>query len=247
MNVYGHWFADNPVDMSFYGFVYVITNIVTNTKYIGQKSFASCRGNWRTYTSSSKSVNNDITILGKENFNFSIISVAEDKESLDRMERQEQINRNVLTAMLPSGIREYYNLGIHRIGFSMSGRKYKCKARNGKRNTRFDHIIYNFVHTETAECFTGTQNAFLNHTDIKQSNVTHLIHGQLLSANGWVLKNNTQLDKRKDSKIYNFMNKSTGEKFDGTRLQFQKHTGIRDCYALINKFNKSCQGWILTQ
>jgi hypothetical protein len=161
------------------------------------------------------------------------------------MEQQEQINRNVLTSMLSSGIREYYNLSIHNVGFSMSGRKYKCKAREGKRNTRFDLKVYEFIHIKTAENFTGTQNDFLNHTDIKQSNVTHLIHGQLLSANGWVLKNNTQIDKRKDDKIYNFMNKLTSEKFIGTRLQFRKHTNIKDCYALVNGFNKSCQGWIL--
>jgi hypothetical protein len=245
MHTYGHWQSDNPVDVLSYGFIYVITNIVTNVKYIGQKSFTSCRGNWKTYTSSSKYVNADIKQLGKEKFNFSIIGIAEDSKSLDKIEQQEQINRNILTSMLSSGIREYYNLNIHNVGFSMSGRKYRCKAREGKKNTRFDITIYEFMHTETAKCFTGTQSEFLNHTDIKQSNVTHLIHGKLLSANGWVLKNNRQLDKRKDDKIYNFMNKLTGKQFTGTRLQFRKHTGIKDCYALINGFNKSCQGWIL--
>jgi hypothetical protein len=246
MYIYGHWLSDNPVDMLSYGFIYVITNIITNVKYIGQKSFLSCRGNWKTYTSSSKDVNNDIKLLGKEKFNFSIIAVAKDCESLDKIEQQEQIKRNVLTSILSSGIREYYNLNIHNVGFSMSGRKYKCKARKGKKNTRFDLTVYEFIHTETSEYFIGTQSEFLNYTTIKQSNVTHLIHGKLLSANGWVLKNNTQLDKRKDDKIYNFMNKLTNEKFDGTRLQFRKHTGIKDCYALINGFNKSCQGWVLT-
>lgn len=246
MHNYGHWKYNGIInENSDYGFIYVITNTKSMVKYVGQKAFKSCNRNWKEYTSSSKILNADIKLIGKEHFIFEIIGIADTQETLDEMEKLEQINRDVLNALLLSGIREYYNLNIHTAGFTMSGQKYKCKSRTGTKNTRFDHTVYCFINSNTQKIFSGTQNEFLKHTNIAQPNITHLIRGKLFSANGWVIANNKHIDKRKDNIVYKFMNTIIKELFSGTRSQFRKHTGIKDCYALVNGFNKSCNGWVL--
>lgn len=78
----GHWEVDFDIDFkSFFGFVYIITNRLSAKQYIGCKQFKFKRknktveSNWRTYTGSSKTLNADIKELGKENFDFKIISL----------------------------------------------------------------------------------------------------------------------------------------------------------------------------
>lgn len=82
----GHWTSlwnpseNIPWDLTNkYGFVYVITNVKLNKKYIGCKAFYFKRGNkikesdWKSYTGSNTQLNKDIEIQGKQDFTFYIV------------------------------------------------------------------------------------------------------------------------------------------------------------------------------
>jgi len=118
---YGHWEVNwdfNPADWC--GFVYLITNLKTNKKYIGKKFFTATtrkkvknrinrkkvvkESKWKNYTGSSKMLNDDIALLGKENFDFAILSLHECRSSLAYAE----VKRIVLTDALVLK-EEYYN------------------------------------------------------------------------------------------------------------------------------------------
>lgn len=107
------------------GFIYCITNKLTNRKYIGRKTFhfniklKPLKGrknkrhrkkpsDWPTYTSSSIELNDDIVRLGKENFEFVIIHLCENKSQLAYYEPYYMYKHEVLTAM-QDGKRQYYN------------------------------------------------------------------------------------------------------------------------------------------
>ena len=89
----GHWQTKLLIDETQlpYGFIYIITNTVTNKKYIGKKQIKSVKKlqplkgkknkrhfdietDWKTYTSSSSDLNADIAKYGKEKFVFEILS-----------------------------------------------------------------------------------------------------------------------------------------------------------------------------
>ena len=70
-----HWkFHSKPDTINNFGFVYLITNKKTKKAYIGCKQYFVNRNgkkvesNWRSYTGSSKYLNEDIKKLGKKNF-----------------------------------------------------------------------------------------------------------------------------------------------------------------------------------
>lgn len=110
----GHWvlscesFSDDA-----YGFIYCITNLCTNKKYIGKKQCKSVlkrpplkgkknkrhieiKTGWRDYTSSSTELNRDIAILGKKNFKFEIIKECSSKFELSYFEAKLQFDNDVL-------------------------------------------------------------------------------------------------------------------------------------------------------
>lgn len=89
----GHWKANFDIDFKhFFGFVYIITNLLSGKKYIGCKQFKFKRkkkiveSDWRTYTGSSKDLNKDIEIYGKNNFDFTIVSLHSCKSLLNYYE-----------------------------------------------------------------------------------------------------------------------------------------------------------------
>ena len=105
-----------------FGFLYEITNIITNKKYIGKKQcfmrikrkplkgykrnrISKAESDWKNYTSSSKELNEDIKKYGKDNFRFKIIKTCNSKWSLAYYEIKEQIDKNVL-------LKENYYNGI---------------------------------------------------------------------------------------------------------------------------------------
>ena len=113
----GHWQTtlnhDDSSDTIPYGFIYVITNTVTGKKYIGKKQIKSVKKlkplkgkknkrhfdietDWKTYTSSSNDVNEDIVTLGKDKFKFEIVRFCQSKFELAYFEAKLQFENDVL-------------------------------------------------------------------------------------------------------------------------------------------------------
>jgi hypothetical protein len=119
---------DLPDDVE--GFVYVITNLVDDRKYIGKKlaRFKTTKpplkgrknkrrgtkeSDWRTYWGSSDHLNADVKKLGPDKFTREIIHYCPSRGILSYMEAKEQFDRRVLETD------EYYNGIINvRVGSS---------------------------------------------------------------------------------------------------------------------------------
>jgi len=116
----GHWTTDQEIPENPYGFIYLITNLITDKKYIGKKQMISnikrkplkgknrprrcvVESKWRTYTSSSKELNQDIEKYGISNFKFQIIRFCANKSQMAYFEAKEQFDREVLIK------EDYYN------------------------------------------------------------------------------------------------------------------------------------------
>lgn len=112
------------------GFVYLITNLTNNKKYIGKKlsKFKKTKpplkgktrkrrtlieSDWRTYWGSSDHLNADVAQLGEDKFTRQILYYCESKGELSYLEAKEQFDRGVLESD------EYYNGIINvRVGSS---------------------------------------------------------------------------------------------------------------------------------
>jgi hypothetical protein len=122
MSDHGHWLCEYGVIVTedTFGFIYEITNTVTDMKYIGKKQCISRikrkplkgksrnrinfkESDWKSYTSSSNELNKDIIKYGKDKFVFKIIKIGRSKWELAYEEIKEQISRNVLLRT------DYYN------------------------------------------------------------------------------------------------------------------------------------------
>lgn len=120
----GHWVLTegNVINDETFGFIYEITNTVTDKKYIGKKQCQSRikrkplkgkkrnridfkESDWKSYTSSSKELNEEIEKYGKDKFVFKILRTCDSKWALAYFEIKEQIDKNVL-------FREDYHNGI---------------------------------------------------------------------------------------------------------------------------------------
>ena len=128
----GHWegVLEENVDLP-YGFIYKITNLTNDKKYIGKKQCQSIRKrpplkgkknkrhekietDWKTYTSSSNELNKDLEQLGKGSFKFEILRWCDSKWELSYYEARLQFKEEVLLR------NDYYN-GI--INVRIGGRK----------------------------------------------------------------------------------------------------------------------------
>lgn len=102
------------------GFVYLITNLTNNKKYIGKKlsKFKKTRpplkgrknkrrteveSDWKTYWGSSDRLNEDVKQLGEKNFTREILYFCKSRGELSYLEAKEQFDRKVLETD------EYYN------------------------------------------------------------------------------------------------------------------------------------------
>ena len=132
----GHWIYNKDFNVEdYWGFVYLVTNINTDRKYIGKKSFWSVttkkvnmltkpgkkntkvkkESKWRTYTTSSETINREI-LLG-EQFTFEILTLHKSKGSLAYNEVYQIVIREALTSKFDNDDREYYNGNIPAIKF----------------------------------------------------------------------------------------------------------------------------------
>jgi hypothetical protein len=108
------WYYNNQpveeIDPKYLAFVYLITNIQTNKKYIGLKTTKSKKtkqvkgkkkrftveSDWRDYWSSSLELKNDIELLGKEAFKREILYYCLNKGTANYLEAREQFDKRVL-------------------------------------------------------------------------------------------------------------------------------------------------------
>lgn len=94
----------------YYGFVYIITNLLSGKQYIGKKFFWSTKrkqvnkvrkrikveSDWKEYWSSSDEVKADVEQFGPENFKREIIYLCKNKGTTNYLEAKEQFTRSVL-------------------------------------------------------------------------------------------------------------------------------------------------------
>ena len=113
----------------YFGFVYCITNIQTNRRYIGRKYFYSRRkprpdgtnkkrrrvtseSDWKKYYGSSPELKADIKELGKFNFRREILSLHSTGGRVNFEETRQLFLNNVLTEATEEGTPKYYNSNI---------------------------------------------------------------------------------------------------------------------------------------
>jgi len=113
----GHWRLAEGLEYnpSAFGFIYEISNnsLSSPKKYIGKKQCVSKvkrkplkgktrnridhkESDWKTYTGSSKELNEDIAKYGKENFTFTILEWCGSKWELGYKEIKRQIEQDVI-------------------------------------------------------------------------------------------------------------------------------------------------------
>jgi hypothetical protein len=119
-----HWVGEvDPATC--YGFVYLITNTVTDRKYIGRKFYHTYKrkrrvkeSNWRVYAGSCRPLQEDIQRLGKDKFTFEIICNYKTRGGVVSGEVHFQTDNDVLSPeLLPCGERLYYNGQIGSVKF----------------------------------------------------------------------------------------------------------------------------------
>lgn len=108
----------------YFGFVYLITNLLNGKKYIGRKNLYFHRkskgkkrkvkqeSDWQKYYGSSDELKEDIKIYGKENFKREILSLHKTQGKLNFEETRQLFLNNVLTEALENGEPAYYNSQI---------------------------------------------------------------------------------------------------------------------------------------
>jgi hypothetical protein len=117
------WFYNNVefTDVGEYvGFVYLITNITNDRKYIGKKNFyfsktrtvkgkrkrTKVESDWKNYYGSNKELQEDVETLGPHNFKREILRLCKSKGEFSYFEAKYQFENNVLETD------DYYNSWI---------------------------------------------------------------------------------------------------------------------------------------
>jgi hypothetical protein len=109
---------------NYFGFVYCITNVSTNRKYLGRKYFWSFRkppgkkrkvkqeSDWKKYYGSCPELKEDIKKYGKEIFSREILSLHETRGLCNYEETKQLFLNNVLSESLDNGTPAFYNSNI---------------------------------------------------------------------------------------------------------------------------------------
>jgi hypothetical protein len=135
----GHWQLKEGLEpnLEAFGFIYEITNnaLPTPKKYIGKKQCVSRikrkplkgktrnriqqkESDWKTYTGSSKDLNEDILKYGKDNFSFVILEWCNSKFELGYKEIKLQLIHDVI-------LNEHYYNGIINCRLGRPPKSYK--------------------------------------------------------------------------------------------------------------------------
>jgi hypothetical protein len=130
-------FTEVPKEME--GFVYLITNLTNEKKYVGKKHFWTRQkdrktgrrkkkeSDWRSYYGSCDGLKEDINLIGKEYFLREILYICAHKKSMSYYETYEQFKRDVLMTD------DYYNTNIEgRFFVSERAGIYEVVLRNDK-------------------------------------------------------------------------------------------------------------------
>jgi hypothetical protein len=130
----GHWEYPGEFCINdWFGFIYRIIEVDSGMHYIGKKQFHSYlkktvkgrknkksvikENDWKSYTSSSVRLNDEIIKKGISNYVFLIESLHKSRGSLFYAEVERQVSENVLTEKLDNGKRKYYNGVISGVKF----------------------------------------------------------------------------------------------------------------------------------
>ena len=109
-------FIEVPKGME--GFVYLITNLVNNKKYIGKKHFwtrqkdrktgrrKTKESDWTKYFGSCDELIEDVKLFGKDKFSREILYLCPHKKSMSFYETMEQFKRDVIFK------EDYYNTNV---------------------------------------------------------------------------------------------------------------------------------------
>lgn len=112
----GKDFTEVPKDME--GFVYLITNLSNDKKYVGKKHFWTRQkdrktgrrkkkeSDWQKYLSSCDELKEDIKNLGEDKFKKEILHLCPHKKSMSYYETMEQFKRDVILR------EDYYNTNV---------------------------------------------------------------------------------------------------------------------------------------
>jgi hypothetical protein len=115
-------FTEVPTDME--GFVYIITNLTNNKKYIGKKHFWTRQkdrktgrrkkkeSDWVKYFGSCDELIADVKLLGEDQFLKEILYLCPHKKSMSYYETMEQFKRDVILK------EDYYNTNVEGKFFS---------------------------------------------------------------------------------------------------------------------------------
>ena len=107
-----------------FGFVYLITNIQNNRRYIGRKYFWSFRtpkgkkrkvkqeSDWKKYYGSCPELKEDVEHYDRQNFSRTILSLHKTKGRVNFEETRQLFINGVLTEALGDGTPAFYNSNI---------------------------------------------------------------------------------------------------------------------------------------
>ncbi len=245
MNQYGHWdlLVDDFNSSDHYGFIYFIYDKIHNKRYIGKRNFVvrgKPKDSWMLYTGSQRHLNIEISIYGKENFDFLIVNICESKDELCNRETELLIKNNVLNANHSNGQRIFYNRTITPNKMDSSGIR-----RRDWLKVPPDYPVHKFKNVYTDDTFSGTHIDLAYKLSIDSKRILGLLTGKRMSVYGWVLDSvDITTIRQRFRRIENIV---TGEIFIGSTKDIISHIGTtRSCLKdLLYGKQKTTRGWRL--